>query len=57
MKVLFRLKNLWLKEKGQSIVEYGLLVGLSSVIGVIAVTIFREKLEELFIKLVEVLSL
>ncbi|TYQ12651.1 UNVERIFIED_CONTAM: hypothetical protein Cloal_3680 [Acetivibrio alkalicellulosi] len=56
MKLLLKLKELCLKEDAQNIVEYGLIVGLASVMGVLAVTIFRGEITALIIKVADAIS-
>lgn len=40
--------DLWVQEKGQGTTEYAILVGVLVVIAIIAITLFRPKIEELW---------
>lgn len=40
--------DLWVQEKGQGTTEYAILVGVLVVIAIIAITLFRPKIQELW---------
>jgi Flp pilus assembly pilin Flp len=40
--------DLWVNQKGQGTTEYAILVGVLVVIAIIAITIFRPKIQELW---------
>jgi Flp pilus assembly pilin Flp len=40
--------EIWVKEKGQGTTEYAILVGVLVVIAIIAITLFRPKIQELW---------
>lgn len=40
--------DFWVQEKGQGTTEYAILVGVLVVIAVIAITLFRPKIQELW---------
>lgn len=40
--------DLWVQEKGQGTTEYAILVGVLVVIAILAITLFRPKIQELW---------
>lgn len=40
--------DIWVQEKGQGTTEYAILVGVLVVIAIIAITLFRPKIQELW---------
>lgn len=40
--------EIWVKEKGQGTTEYAILVGVLVVIAILAITLFRPKIQELW---------
>lgn len=47
-KIARRAIDIWVQQKGQGTTEYAILVGVLVVIAIIAITLFRPKIQELW---------
>lgn len=47
-KIAHRAIDIWVQQKGQGTTEYAILVGVLVVIAIIAITLFRPKIQELW---------